>query len=432
MKVFHPYQADPDRTMMMPRPMAERSATARQEPSIFDSIRIDDLGEGASRSWLRETGDYEPVNADYEHVEAFGNRSDLDPTASSFGNGETSTFAVLSMMGGLILTALVGLAAYIVVNNTDRIATDGVVVPSVVGYSHDDAVDMLTSSGFTVDVEFQEGDVIDPTHPSLTVVAQLPEAGVEHDPSVAVVLTVGTADGAASPEAFELPDVTGRTRADAEQALRDIGIVPQIQYTDLDPESPDIGYVTAQTPGAGLVATAGSEVLLLIGRAAEATATSTSTASAASAVVAPAATTPAVAVPQGTSTTDASTTQPSTTQPPSTTDTAADADTDGSKAFLTEFADTWSAGDWTRLQSVASPEAVAVAQEHHQVDGRVLLDTASLDDLLNSCTAVETNSTMCEILYGAGDGPALVFQITLTTTADSFIVSDLTFTGDAG
>jgi serine/threonine-protein kinase len=63
----------------------------------------------------------------------------------------------------------------------------------------------------------------------------------------------------------DVPNVTGLTRSDAEEALHAAGLVPVVQLKTLAADSADIGRVLAQDPDGG-TAPAGSEVTITVGR----------------------------------------------------------------------------------------------------------------------------------------------------------------------
>lgn len=84
-----------------------------------------------------------------------------------------------------------------------------------------------------------------------------------------------------------------------------------------------------------------------------------------------------------------------------------------------EFIQGWAAGDWTRVAEVAS-ESVAATARADYVDGRMI-------------TAVGTpENDRVEVLVIDGEGPALIYSLTLGTVDGRTLVVDLVWTGDAG
>ena len=127
-------------------------------------------------------------------------------------------------------------------------------VPSVVSLPIDDATAQLAKIGLKLVVaDRQSSDNI----PANTIASQDPKSGVRVDPGtvISVVLSTGAS-------LVGVPDVGDKTRAEASDALRAAGFVPDIGYS-VQPSDAS-GNVISQTPSASAQAHRGSTVKLLI------------------------------------------------------------------------------------------------------------------------------------------------------------------------
>lgn len=127
-------------------------------------------------------------------------------------------------------------------------------VPDVVGMSEADARAALTAAGFEVfRAENPSDDVA-----AGQVIAQAPAAGeaISQGGTVAIVVSTGPPQ---NPDLVEVPNVVGRTLADAQQALTRAGFQPLPVRTDAT-GAPNT--VVAQTPEAGARAQRGSSVVV--------------------------------------------------------------------------------------------------------------------------------------------------------------------------
>lgn len=113
-----------------------------------------------------------------------------------------------------------------------------VTVPNAVGLPEAAARQTLVAAGF----EVTSNDVFAEREPG-TVTAQRPVAGSELAPGGRVSLSVSR-----GPELVAVPNVVGMTRAEAEQALTDAGLEPDV---DEVPSEEPAGTVVAQHPTSG-------------------------------------------------------------------------------------------------------------------------------------------------------------------------------------
>jgi eukaryotic-like serine/threonine-protein kinase len=130
-----------------------------------------------------------------------------------------------------------------------------VAVPSVVGRSVAEARGELEGKGFKV----TETDQQTTSKPDGTVLSQSPAAGSSVKPGTTVSLTVAKA-----PPQVQIPDVTGDTKDEARQALRDNRLQVKVLRRDVDTPDED-GMVVAQDPQAGTSVDRGTLVTITVG-----------------------------------------------------------------------------------------------------------------------------------------------------------------------
>jgi serine/threonine-protein kinase len=134
------------------------------------------------------------------------------------------------------------------------VAPDAVTVPNVIGLDEEAAVRALEQAGFTGGINTREVDSLEREG---TVASVSPEVGraVAPDQPVTLNLSSGTVD---------LPDVAGRSEAEARQILTDAGFSDvQITSEEVDSAEPP-GTVVGTTPGVGSPASTGTRIVLQI------------------------------------------------------------------------------------------------------------------------------------------------------------------------
>jgi serine/threonine-protein kinase len=132
-------------------------------------------------------------------------------------------------------------------------APDTVAVPPVVNLTVDQARTALKSAGFTGSVNT---DKVDSLKPAGTVIAVDPKEGSQVPLSQSIALQVSSGKAA-------IPDVHGKSQADAQKTLLDAGftnVTPQSAESDAVPQGTAVGT----EPGAGTSATADTPITLLI------------------------------------------------------------------------------------------------------------------------------------------------------------------------
>ncbi|MEY2512937.1 MAG: eukaryotic-like serine/threonine-protein kinase, partial [bacterium] len=128
-------------------------------------------------------------------------------------------------------------------------------VPDVVGRTQAEATDALQAANFKVEVREKESAGEDPG----TVLAQDPASGEQAPTGSAVTLTV-----AKQPKSVAVPDVTGKTQAEASKILSAKGF--EVNTTEQAVDTPDQdGVVLDQSPSANVDADRGSEVTITVG-----------------------------------------------------------------------------------------------------------------------------------------------------------------------
>jgi len=132
-------------------------------------------------------------------------------------------------------------------------------VPEVVGLPEDEAVDLITSAGFTPEPQPNEfSSKVDAGN----VISQSPEAGTEADEGSAVQYVVSR-----GVETGEVPDVVGDKRSTAESKLQDAGF--KVSVTEQFDDKVKSGLVISQNPSKGIVVAKGSTVKIVVSKGPE-------------------------------------------------------------------------------------------------------------------------------------------------------------------
>jgi serine/threonine-protein kinase len=152
----------------------------------------------------------------------------------------------------ILLAAGIGVAAFLLTR------AEQVRVPDVTGKRGETATKSLEARGFTVRVLTVRSDDVTRNR----VVSQDPDGGAQADEGSTVTLTISDGPGDAP-----VPDVTGRTTADAEAALQDAGFAAKVRRAYSD--SVEEGHVISSNPSAGSVARRKSTVTITVSRGTE-------------------------------------------------------------------------------------------------------------------------------------------------------------------
>jgi beta-lactam-binding protein with PASTA domain len=136
---------------------------------------------------------------------------------------------------------------------------DTVEVPNVVGLSEDRARSTLTQAGFS-NVSTRPADSLEDEG---TVVAVSPEEGQQAARTATITLQVSTGT-------IKVPDVTGKTEAEARKILTDAGFADnQISSENVENDAVPQGSVVGTDPRAGSAVGAGEDITLQIAAPAE-------------------------------------------------------------------------------------------------------------------------------------------------------------------
>jgi beta-lactam-binding protein with PASTA domain len=133
-----------------------------------------------------------------------------------------------------------------------------VAVPKVVGKTEAEAVDAVNGAGLIARVFRQNSDTV----AKGKVIEQVPEGGATtaSGAEVAIIVSLGKSSGSGN---VSVPNVVGKTEADATSALEDLGFVVQVvSQTSQEPE----GNVTQQLPVSGSTAPSGSQVAIAVSK----------------------------------------------------------------------------------------------------------------------------------------------------------------------
>ncbi|MDX6609865.1 MAG: eukaryotic-like serine/threonine-protein kinase [Solirubrobacterales bacterium] len=129
-------------------------------------------------------------------------------------------------------------------------------VPVLVGSQRSLAVQEIRGRGFVPSVE-----EVQDSAPEGQVIRQAPSAGSKLPPGSTVSITVSRGE-----EKATAPNVIGKLRAEAVEAVREAGLKPVVQEQETEVPS-QLGRVTDQFPPPGSEAKPGSAVTLVVGKA---------------------------------------------------------------------------------------------------------------------------------------------------------------------
>jgi eukaryotic-like serine/threonine-protein kinase len=152
-------------------------------------------------------------------------------------------------------TATRGSAVVITVSKGQKLAK----VPVLVGTQRSVAVQQIRGRGLTPSVEEEESSA-----PAGEVIRQSPSAGSELPRGSSVSITVSRGQQQA-----KVPNVIGKERAEAVQALRDAGLDPTVSEQETEVPS-KVGRVTDQFPPPGSEVEPGTAVTVVVGKQASA------------------------------------------------------------------------------------------------------------------------------------------------------------------
>jgi eukaryotic-like serine/threonine-protein kinase len=138
------------------------------------------------------------------------------------------------------------------VNLTVGQAPDTVAVPPVVGLDVAGAKTTLSTAGFTS----VNTDQVDSTKPEGTVIAVDPVQGTQVAPGTPITLRVSNGQA-------PIPDVKGKSQADAQKALHDAGFT-NVTVQNVESDAVPEGKAVGTEPGAGNRASADTPIQLLI------------------------------------------------------------------------------------------------------------------------------------------------------------------------
>ena len=150
-------------------------------------------------------------------------------------------------------TATRGTDVVIKVSSGPKLAT----VPVLVGTQRSVAVQQIRGRGFVPSVEEQQSP-----SPQGQVIRQAPSAGSQLPPGSTVSIVVSKGE-----ETATAPNVIGKLRADAVEAVREAGLKPVVQEQQTEVPS-QVGRATDQFPPPGSELKPGSTVTIVVGKAA--------------------------------------------------------------------------------------------------------------------------------------------------------------------
>jgi len=141
------------------------------------------------------------------------------------------------------------------VNLTVGTGPDAITVPNVVGLTEDEARANLENAGFTGSISTRQ---VSSLAEEGRVTAVTPEQNSQASPSQAIVLSISLGT-------IKLPDVQGKTEADARSILTDAGFSDsQIVTQSVERDDATQGTVVETQPGPNSAVGAGQEITLLV------------------------------------------------------------------------------------------------------------------------------------------------------------------------
>jgi beta-lactam-binding protein with PASTA domain/predicted Ser/Thr protein kinase len=153
-------------------------------------------------------------------------------------------------------TATHGSAVTLVVSAGPKLAK----VPVLVGSQRRLAVQQIRGRGLVPSVSEEESD-----SPAGEVISQSPSAGAEVEPGSTVSIAASTGK-----KQVKVPNVIGKLRAEAVQALRDAGLSPTVEEEETEVPS-QVGRAVDQFPPPGSELEPGAAVTVVVGRQVRAT-----------------------------------------------------------------------------------------------------------------------------------------------------------------
>ncbi|MBI5230849.1 MAG: PASTA domain-containing protein [Coriobacteriales bacterium] len=211
-------------------------------PSVIGAAESDAVAK------LRSAGLEPEVVHDYSAAVPSGVVVDQIPNPAVAPPPQKRSLAWLWVLLAVLLVAGVGIAAFLWLNRSAE-------VPSVVGLSQANAQSAITGAGFRV------GSVTTTQTVSAAavgkVVSQSPSGGEQARLRSAIDIVVSGGQAL-----IEVPDVKGKTKKEAEDALKKVGL--KWTTTSGNSNSVDKGKVMSQAPDAGQQVPAGTSIGLTI------------------------------------------------------------------------------------------------------------------------------------------------------------------------
>ncbi len=174
----------------------------------------------------------------------------FDPQVETVNSATVEADRVIYSNPSAGTTATHGSAVTLVVSTGPRLAK----VPVLVGSQRRLAVQQIRGRGLTPSVGEEESSA-----PAGEVISQSPSAGSEVEPGSTVAIVVSAGE-----EQAEVPNVIGKLRPEAVQAIRDAGLTPSVEEEETGVQG-KVGRVLDQFPPPGTELEPGDSVTVVVG-----------------------------------------------------------------------------------------------------------------------------------------------------------------------
>ncbi|MDO4909114.1 MAG: Stk1 family PASTA domain-containing Ser/Thr kinase [Corynebacterium sp.] len=165
----------------------------------------------------------------------------------------------LGVLVGLVIVVVIGVFAYTRFTGSPIVSTNrtasNVTIPTVANLTEQDATNTLQTLGLKVNVTQQSSATVAKGN----VISVSPDTGSSVPANSTVTLTVSTGR-----EVTEVPDLSGKTTAEAQQILSDAGLSLDTSVRQDSSDTVEAGKIMEQSPTSGSQVSKGSKVTVTV------------------------------------------------------------------------------------------------------------------------------------------------------------------------